>query len=436
MSNFEYYHHLDHADSHNHFKGINGTLIPDPSLSQGLIVAKIVSMIVLGCVSFILGLIPIKVVAVVGKKKLSSNYHLGHGCSDDQPLIISLLLCFGGGVLMFTAFIHLQPEVREAVDTLTHHGVLPESEIPISELFFCGGFFFVYIVEEMVHVFLDKGDHDNEEEAVLHRTMSIRRCSKRHHNQEGTMIPRVSLTNGQPKSDENGTHAMLNVSTIQSKMTSKSPLDPQIVMTGGPLDSDLKSAADYDIRTPSKVNVVAQSFRGFLAVMALSFHAVFEGLAVGLEQKTTNVWYLFGAIATHKFVIAFCVGMELVSSKTKRLLIILYIGTFAAVTPLGIGIGTMLSADPTEVNTTANLVATVLQGMAAGTLLYVVFFEVLEKERANSINGACQLMAILLGFCVMMALGIFSEYDVLYFLVMIFFFCIRNCIHGAFFKLG
>ena len=46
---------------------------------------------------------------------------------------------------------------------------------------------------------------------------------------------------------------------------------------------------------------------------ALSLHAVFEGLAVGLEETTAGVWTLFAAIASHKFVIAFCMGVELVS---------------------------------------------------------------------------------------------------------------------------
>ena len=31
----------------------------------------------------------------------------------------------------------------------------------------------------------------------------------------------------------------------------------------------------------------------FISVLALSFHAVFEGLAVGLEEGTQDVWALF-----------------------------------------------------------------------------------------------------------------------------------------------
>ena len=46
-------------------------------------------------------------------------------------------------------------------------------------------------------------------------------------------------------------------------------------------------------------------------MLALSFHAVFEGLAVGLEESSPDVWTMFGAIATHKFIITFCVRFNL-----------------------------------------------------------------------------------------------------------------------------
>ena len=36
------------------------------------------------------------------------------------------------------------------------------------------------------------------------------------------------------------------------------------------------------------------SLRDFFTVLALSFHAVFEGLAVGLETDSKDVWLLFG----------------------------------------------------------------------------------------------------------------------------------------------
>ncbi len=64
--------------------------------------------------------------------------------------------------------------------------------------------------------------------------------------------------------------------------------------------------------------------RGFLVVLALSLHAIFEGMAVGLTTKASFVWYLFFAIAAHKFVISFCIGIQFVTSGMRTLLIVLY----------------------------------------------------------------------------------------------------------------
>ena len=50
------------------------------------------------------------------------------------------------------------------------------------------------------------------------------------------------------------------------------------------------------------------SLRGLLAMVALSVHSLFEGMAVGLEETSAGVWQLFLAIAIHSTAIAFCVG--------------------------------------------------------------------------------------------------------------------------------
>ncbi len=55
------------------------------------------------------------------------------------------------------------------------------------------------------------------------------------------------------------------------------------------------------------------AIRASFVVFALSFHSVIEGLALGLEDDIPGIWVNFGALALHKFVIAFAVGIELVS---------------------------------------------------------------------------------------------------------------------------
>jgi zinc transporter 1/2/3 len=433
-----------------------------------LLVAKIVAMIVLGICSFCLGMLPVKLAKWLKWNKESTST----AKSSPQPFVISLLLCFGGGVLLYTTFMHLQPEVREGMQELTNTGELPEFRhgLHFAELIFCVGFFFVYLVEELVHAVLDRRPHEHEDEAVLHRTMSLRRCSRHpvhsgadgNGDNAGTLIPRVSLNNTSAakknltSSGDNLDNVMTNGSTGSSMSASTqgllnsslstimvldsakhSPLDAEAHMTGGPLAEFGSSKQNHhhqhhhhghdhghghghghshaipfgaeDDDESTSGSTVAKSVRGLLAVLALSFHAVFEGLAVGLEKSVGNVWYLFAAIATHKLVIGFCVGVELISTRTRLVLIFVYMATFAVVTPIGIGVGIALSNDGENAGT--NTVATVvLQGMAAGTLLYVVFFEVLQRERANTQSGMWQLVAIMAGFAIMFALQLLCKF--------------------------
>lgn len=255
-----------------------------------LIIAKVVTMCALGIASFLVGMVPVYLKRLIPIQT----------SEQDKHLTLSLMLCFGGGVLLFTTFLHLQPEVRESFARLESENKIPEIGygISTSELVFCLGFFFVYLIEELIHSCLDKKmKHD-----VLHRSLSVR-CRHVHTHGDNLAIPRATLGKKE---------------------------DPTCAS-----NPNLTNDIEQDSKPGNLNETIKTSFSGLLTVLALSFHAIFEGLAVGLENGTQKVWYLLIAIATHKLVIAFCVGVELVTSKTKLLLMSLYIGTFAVVTPLG-----------------------------------------------------------------------------------------------------
>ena len=41
-------------------------------------------------------------------------------------------------------------------------------------------------------------------------------------------------------------------------------------------------------------------------------------MAIGLQENMSDVWYLTFAISAHKFVIMFCVGLELLKDETSK----------------------------------------------------------------------------------------------------------------------
>ena len=116
---------------------------------------------------------------------------------------------------------------------------------------------------------------------------------------------------------------------------------------------------------------------------------------MGLTRNTKGVWYLFFAIASHKYVISFCCGMQFINSGLKNWVICVYVSTFSLISPVGVAIGiALIETLESEASAQGSLVV-ILQGLAAGTLLYVVFFEVIEKERVKGTNGLVQVRTLI-----------------------------------------
>lgn len=408
------------------------------TLMDQITIAKTFAMLVLGLGSFVLGVVPLKLtkwwrknpIATAGSAQSSSSSsssggHSHVGDSATGSPVVSLLLCFGGGVLLFTTLLHLQPEVREGVSRLQRSGELPDGQGTehLGDLIFCAGFFMVFFIDEIVHSVLDRcaashTDRSSAEE-VLHRSMSLRRRTM--------SIPRATLT-GSPNLMPSVTGGTSTASIKELLKESKEKrYRPTASWATGSLttqddlrnhnlqlphqrfgDDDTEKQIKPDCGESNDGNG-EHSFRGLFAVLALSFHEVFEGLAIGLEERIDNVWYLFIAVATHKLVIAFCIGLELAWSKTRRPVLVMYVATFAVVTPVGIAIGMVLVQCGTggSVDGSPGRVAVILQGLAAGTLLYVVFFEVLARHKQS---GFSHLLSILFGFSSLLVLQMMSEY--------------------------
>jgi zinc transporter ZupT len=102
-----------------------------------------------------------------------------------------------------------------------------------------------------------------------------------------------------------------------------------------------ESNAECEIHVETIINCETQVgvttfFRSIMIVTALSFHSFFEGLAIGLSDTKTGVWQLLFAIAIHKFVISFAVGLEIYSETFNLKRVSVYMIVFSLFSPLGI----------------------------------------------------------------------------------------------------
>jgi len=303
-----------------------------------------------------------------------------------------------------TTFLHMLPEMREKITDLQAEGIIAETNFHLPELIMCCGFFAMYLAEGLVHLYVHgHGSSKGVSEAddVIHRSFSVRRCSANKEDVESGREDSQKLSEdvSSLKFQDSSTNAV----TIST--TEKNEHVQETVTSGH------KAVIHQHMPDFNKDDPVVASVRGLLVVLALSVHELFEGLAIGLQTSTNYVWYMLGAVSAHKLVIAFCVGVELVSSKTKLVLMLVYMTTFAMVSPLGIGIGIALSeADDGSGN--SDVPNVILKGLATGTLLYVVFFEILQKQHNNKESGLMQLLAIGVGFGLLFGLLIAGEFQI------------------------
>uniref|UniRef100_A0A3Q3JGG2 Solute carrier family 39 member 1 n=1 Tax=Monopterus albus TaxID=43700 RepID=A0A3Q3JGG2_MONAL len=142
-------------------------------------------------------------------------------------------------------------------------------------------------------------------------------------------------------------------------------------------------------------------FRSFMLFLSLSLHSVFEGLAIGLQNTDSKVLEICIAILVHKSIIVFSLSLKLVQSAVRPSWVASYIIVFALMTPIGIAIGISVI----EAQLTAGaLIQVILEGLAAGTFVYITFLEILPHELNSPGKQLLKVLFILLGFSIMAAL--------------------------------
>ena len=130
------------------------------------------------------------------------------------------------------------------------------------------------------------------------------------------------------------------------------------------------------------------TLRTYTLIIALSLHAVFEGLAVEIQtqggaDEKNSVWrfiMFLGMLSIHKVVVAFSTGLNLIQSKLPVRTVFTCIIIFSSMAPIGIVFGRIIEQlGNTFVFETEGPMA-VINGLSTGTFLYIVFFEIAPHE--------------------------------------------------------
>lgn len=142
-------------------------------------------------------------------------------------------------------------------------------------------------------------------------------------------------------------------------------------------------------------------FRWLVLLVSLSLHSAFEGLALGLQDTPSQVLRLAVAIVLHKCVIAASLALLLLQSRLALPWLAAAVACFALMSPLGVGVG---MAVPRGAGPGGSLARSVLEGVAAGTFMYITFLEILPQELHLPSGRLPKVLALLLGFSAMAGL--------------------------------
>lgn len=265
--------------------------------------------------------------------------------TETHRAVLSLISCFAGGVFLAACLLDIIPDYLSDISTELDARKV-ETSFPLPEFIIAVGFFTVLMLEKIVLNCREmRGAHEEREPL-------IQDSRNGHAHGHGHGAART------PDLESSGHHVHV----------------------------------DFQAHSP---------FRSFMLFLSLSLHSVFEGLAIGLQNVDSKVLEICIAILVHKSIIVFSLSIKLVQSAVRPLWVAAYIGVFAMMSPLGIAIG--ISVIEAQL-AAGNLIQAILEGLAAGTFVYITFLEILPHELNSPGRQLLKVLFILLGFSIMAAL--------------------------------
>uniref|UniRef100_A0A7S3MY37 Zinc transporter ZIP2 n=1 Tax=Strombidium inclinatum TaxID=197538 RepID=A0A7S3MY37_9SPIT len=144
------------------------------------------------------------------------------------------------------------------------------------------------------------------------------------------------------------------------------------------------------------------SMTPFVILIGLGVHALFEGLSLGLSNKTSSSVIFAVAILLHKGAAGLSLGISMAKTfpgkdafVTKMMLL------FALFTPLGVVLGWLLQGRH-------QLTEIIFSCLAAGSFLYIACSEVIVEEFSESTRKGQKLFFYLLGISLICSLMFFE----------------------------
>ena len=354
------------------------------SIDMDVVVAKVLSTVIITTLTVLCGLFPCRLMKHFGKTLIKRRRTFEY--------ILCGAKCFSGGVFLGACFLHLIPETRNKIDAVLDQ-LGSRSKYPVAELLTIAGFFGVIFGEHVIRFLyykfheescfptFDRDSYSFDQDFIPTtedpkmngceiECTSLKSLSNGGHSQEN-----IQLQNRELRDD---CYCAPTVNNITQNVTSN-------VASNNRFDMEIEPAPLTDLEVKTVVTELGRydeskgQIRSVLLITALSFHGVFEGMALGLQALEGDVWVMCVAISIHRGILSCGMGMQYAWNNERPATIIFIISSFSILCAVGIVIGIAISAGA-QLYTDVDVPNAILQSLATGTIFYIIFLNILFKE--------------------------------------------------------
>ena len=355
-------------------------------VDMDVVVAKIIALIIITSISVLCGLFPCRLFQFCAHRLIKKKRTLDY--------MISSMKCFTGGVFLGTCFLHLIPETRLKFGEMMTQ-IRSQSEYPVAELLTMAGFFGVIFTEHGIRSLYKKLQEITDREKNEWNDSEILPTSHSGKLDESRSDFEEQSLNSFSKEDMSQCHQTHDKCCVDDREIPKE--EPDMEIEPAPLQElEVKKVVSELSRGGESSK---SQMRSAIFITALSFHGVFEGMVLGLQSLESNVWSLCFAIALHRGVLAFGMGLQHMRNEEKHSTMVFSISSFSLLAATGIIIGLAISTGA-QLYVDVNVPNAILQSLATGTLFYIIFFDVLFKELDDN-KDVKKMSCVFVGFSVM-----------------------------------
>lgn len=269
--------------------------------------------------------------------------------SESRYRALDLLSCCAAGVFLASSLLDMVPSYMTGMtETFSNLGVT--LRFPVPEFILAMGFLLVVVIEQVVLALREQSDiHTTEKEALL-------------------VGSSIQPHDRQPQSS----HQYSRTVHLRSEASRGRGF-------GG----------DADVSSLSTIRI-------FVLVFSLSLCSVFEGLAVGLQEAGGQGLDLSLSLLFRKGLTALSLVVKLTQDQLRRVAVTTCLLLFSATCPLGAVLG--IGLRQTHTTPQYQLARSTLQGLAAGSFLYITVMELLSYALSSSGQRIPKVTLLLTGF--------------------------------------